>query len=103
MDRSVQVLVGITVLLLTVIVTVVVYRWRQRQRARHIVKEIEAFLLTRYEELPAHLNINASDDRLWPVLVSFDKPGTDIRLLLQFAFPGHMSRASLLSEAEQSR
>lgn len=103
MDRNVEMLLGIVAILVPAVVAIAVYRWRQRQRACHIAKEVKAFLLTRYGELPTNLNINCSDDRLWPVLVTFDRPGTDIRLLLQFAFPGHMSPASLLSEAEQPR
>jgi hypothetical protein len=46
------------------------------------------------------LNVNCSDDPLWPVLVSFDDPRTGIRHRLQFACSGQQSTFSLRAETE---
>jgi len=79
------------------------YRWQQRQRVLRVGGWVRDYLSARYGELPNHLNINCSDDRLWPVLVGFDNPRTGARHRLQFACPGPNSTFALLSEQVDQR
>ena len=103
METSAQALVGMAVLALAALATFAVYRWRQLKRVRQVETWVKDYLVVRYGELPNDLNINCSDDRLWPVLVGFDGPRTGSRHSLQFACPGQPSTFSLLSEKEEKR
>ncbi len=103
MDRSVTVLIGIAAGVVAGIVIFALYRWQQRRRVRRVEKWVKGWLSTRYGELPSPLHIDCSDDRLWPVLVDFDTPGTGIRHRLQFACPGPGSALSLISDIEEKR
>jgi MYXO-CTERM domain-containing protein len=75
------------------------YRWRQRRRILQVKEWVKDYLLTRYGEVPGHLDINCSDDSLWPVLVGFDMPRIGVRCRLRFACQGSSS-LFLLSEKE---
>jgi hypothetical protein len=97
---SVQVLVWAAVLATAALAVIAVYRWRQRKRARQVGDRVEEYLSARYGAVPGDLNVNCSDDPLWPVLVSFHDPRTGNRHRLQFACPGPASTLSFLSEKE---
>src|SRR5437879_3622257 len=98
--ESVQGLIGAAVLVPALLAAFAVYRWRQRERGRQVDGRVKDFLSSRYGELPSDLNVNSSDDPLWPVLVSFHNPRTGIRHRLQFACPGPASTLFFLSEKE---
>ncbi len=103
MDNSVEALVLIAASALVALAAFALYRWQQRKRVRRVEGWVGGYLVARYGELPDHLNINCSDDRLWPVLVSFDSPRTETRHRLQFGCWGPPSTFSLLSEKEEKR
>jgi hypothetical protein len=100
MDGSVVTLIGMAALLFATLAAVTLYRWRQRKRVRHVAGRVKEYLSARYGELPGHLNINCSDDLLWPVLVAFDSPRTGVRHRLQFDWRGPAADLVLLSEQE---
>ncbi|MBI3863875.1 MAG: hypothetical protein HY290_18450 [Planctomycetia bacterium] len=79
------------------------YRWRQRLRVRGIKLWIREFLSSRYGALPDLLNINCSDDRLWPVQVTFDRRHPATRTSLQFSCGGRPATYALLSEKIEPR
>ena len=83
------------------IVAFVVYRWQQRQRIQEITAWIKEFLARRYGSLPEPLHIICTDDRLWPVLVSYEQPLNLTRHRLQFQCSGRPSDYALLSEQEE--
>jgi hypothetical protein len=103
METSAQALVGMAGLALAALAAFALYRWRQRQRVRRVETWVKDYLVARYGVLPNDLNINCSDDTLWPVLVAFDGPRAGSRHSLQFACPGRPSTFSLLSEKEDRR
>jgi hypothetical protein len=92
------VLIGMAALGLTALAACTVYRWQQRKRVRRIEQEVKDYLSVRYDGQASPLNLNYSDDALWPVLVAFDDPRTRIRHSLQFACARSPSTFSLLSE-----
>jgi hypothetical protein len=102
MDRTTQVLIGVVALVFTALAAFAVHRWRQRRRVLRVKEWVKSYLLTRYGEEPGHLDINCSDDPLWPVLVGFDLPRTGVRHSLRFSCHGPSS-LSLLSEKEDAR
>jgi len=102
MDSRVGTLVGIA-LVLVALAAFAVYRWQQRKRVRWVEGRVREYLVERYGGLPNHLNINCSEDPLWPVLVSFDDPRTGTRNRLQFSCSGPASTFSLFSEKEEGR
>jgi hypothetical protein len=79
------------------------YRWHQRKRVSWVQGRVREYLVARYGVLPTHLDINCSEDPLWPVLVSFDSPRAGFRHTLQFSCSGSASTFSLLSEKEEGR
>jgi hypothetical protein len=101
METSTQVLIGIAVAIVASLGGFAVYKWRQRQRVRQVKKWLENYLIVRFGELPNPLNINCSDDPLWPVLVAFSSPRTGIRHKLQFSCQDPHRTCSLLSEVEE--
>jgi hypothetical protein len=101
MEKSTAVLIGMAVLGVTALAAFALYRWRQQKHVRQVEKWVRDYLLVRYGGLPNHLDINCSDDPLWPVLVAFDNPRTGIQHRLRFACPGPESTFSLLSEEEK--
>jgi hypothetical protein len=103
MQSNIAVLIGMAALALMALAAFGVYLWRQRQRVRRAEVWVRDFLFARYGVLPDNLNINCSDDPLWPVLVDFDGPGTGNRHSLQFAYPGASSTLSLLCEKQERR
>jgi hypothetical protein len=103
METNAEMLMAVAVLVVTALAAFAVYRWRQQRYVRQVKRWVEGYLSTRYGELPNHLNINCSDDRLWPVLVAFDHPRTGLRHSLQVACWGPQSTFSLLSEKEETR
>jgi hypothetical protein len=78
------------------------YKWWQRRRVRRVQSWVKEYLSVQYGELPDHLNINCSDDRLWPVLVAFENPRTGSRQSLQFTCAGPESSFSLLWDGEEN-
>ena len=79
------------------------YRWQQRKRVRSVEGRVREYLVSRYGGLPDRLDINCSEDPLWPVLVSFDDPRTGTRSRLQFSCAGPASALCLLLEKEEGR
>jgi hypothetical protein len=71
---------------------VAIFTWERRGRIRRIKSWVGRFLTDRYGALPGGLNINCSDDPLWPVLVAFDHPTSKMRHSLQFACVGRPVR-----------
>jgi hypothetical protein len=96
-------LIATAALALTALAAFTVYRWRQRKRVRRVEQWVKKYLSFRYNGQLSPLNINCSDDPLWPVLVAFDDPRTRIRHRLRFACAGSHSTFSLLSEKEETR
>src|SRR5438270_789888 len=91
MDRTEASLLGMMALGAAALVAFIVYRWRRRDRIRHIKTWISDYLSSRFGAPPVRLNINCSDDPLWPVLVGFDHPTTGFRHVLRFACAGSSS------------
>ncbi len=102
MDGNAGVLIGVIALVFTALAAFTAYRWRQRRRVFRVKEWVNGYLRTRYGELPDRLDINCSDDPLWPVLVAFDLPRTGVRHRLRFACHGPSS-LSLLAEKEDAR
>ena len=64
------------------------YRWACRGRSARVRGWVRDHLAGRHGgSPPGNLDIACSDDRLWPVLVSFDAPGGG-RTHLRFFCPG---------------
>jgi len=103
MDSSVEVLIGMAVVVITGLVAYAIYRWRQRRRVHCIEEWVKEYLSDRYGDLPAALRIDCSDDRLWPVLVDFTGLCPGVRHRLQFTCGGTRSTFALLSETEEGR
>lgn len=103
MERNTEVLIGIAALAVTALSAFALYRWWQRRRARRVEGWVRGYLSDRYGRLPENLSVNCSDDRLWPVLVGFDSPGTAARARLQFSCPGANATFRLLLETEEPR
>lgn len=78
------------------------YKWWQRRRVLRVERWIKEYVSVQYGQLPDHLNINCSDDRLWPVLVTLENSRTGSRHSLQFACAGPESTFSLLSDREEN-
>jgi hypothetical protein len=97
-DRHVEALIGLLGLALLALVVLAVYRWRQRVRARRVERWVREYLVGRYGAVPDELQVNCSDDPLWPVLVSFNAPAGGKRRSLRFSCAGPASTFSLLSE-----
>jgi|SRR5947209_9176554 len=91
MDHTTEALIGMAAFAVAALIAVTIYRWRQRDRARHIKTWIADYLSTRFGAPAVRLNINCSDDPLWPVLVGFDHPTTGFRHVLRFACAGSAS------------
>jgi hypothetical protein len=98
MGTGLEALIGMVGLAVTAVVAFAVYRHQQRKRVRWVEQWVRDYLVSRYGKLPNALNVNCSDDTLWPVLVAFDDPLTRGRCRLQFACPGANATFSLLSE-----
>lgn len=98
MDKSAQVLIGMAALAGLALIAFSFYRWQQRRRVRRVEQWVKDFLAARYGEAPQPLQIHCTDDKLWPVLVSFHDPRTGIRHRLQFGCWGPVSTYSLLEE-----
>jgi hypothetical protein len=102
MDRNAGVLIEVAALVFAAFGAFAAYRWRQRRRALRVKEWVKGYLLTRYGEVPGHLDLNCSDDTRWPVLLGFDVPRTGVRHRLRFACHGPSS-PSLVSEKEDAR
>src|SRR5689334_913063 len=102
MDRNTEVLIGVVAVACMALAAFAAHRWRQRRRVLRVKEWVKGYLRTRYGEVPGRLDINCSDDTLWPVLVSFDLPRTGVRHSLRFACHGPSS-LSLLAEKEDAR
>jgi hypothetical protein len=98
MGKSAQVLVGMAAAAGLALIAFSYYRWQQRRRVRRVEEWVKDFLAARYGEAPQPLHIDCSDDKLWPVLVSFLDPRTGIRHRLRFSCWGRDSTFSLLEE-----
>lgn len=101
--NSAEVLTGMVVLAVAAMAAFACYRWQQRRRVRGVKKWVEDYLTRREGGPPSRLHINCSEDRLWPVLVSFDNPRNGTRHSLQFSCAGSSSTCSLLSEEKEMR
>ena len=98
MDRSVELVTGIAVILAVALAAFAVYRWLLRRRVHRVEAWVRAYLVDRYGGLPDRLHIHCSDDARWPVLVSFLAPTTGSRQRLQFACGGAPSTFALAAE-----
>jgi hypothetical protein len=85
------------------IVAFAVYRSGERRRVQRIESWIKDYVAQRYGDALADLHINCTDDRRWPVLVSFDRAATQTRHRLQFLCSGGNSEFALLSEETERR
>lgn len=103
MDRSVQGFIGLAALLVTALMAFGAYRWTVRQRRGKVEAWVRRYLVNRYGETPAELHIDCSDDRRWPVVVTFRAPQTGARHRLRFACGGAVSSFALASETEDER
>jgi hypothetical protein len=92
-------LVGI---LLVTLVAIGIHRWIQERRKARVKLWIGDFLASRYGKLPENLQINCTDDQLWPVIVTFDG-ASGSRHLLHFTCAGAPTKFCLASEREESR
>ena len=102
MRAGLEPLIGMAALVVVALAVFAVYRWRQRQRVRRVDGWVRDYLAGRYGKLPNGLNVNCSDDTLWPVLVAFGDPLTGARRRLRFDCAGPRSTFSLLSETEDA-
>jgi len=102
MTENMTLLMGVAVLL-AALTAFGMYRWRRRRRIHEITNWIKSYLLARCGEMPEHLHINCTDDRLWPVLVTFDRTRQGTRHSLQFRCSEARSTFVLLSEKEEKR
>ncbi len=100
MDNTAGVVIGAACLVVAALGGFATYRWRQRGRARQVKDWVNRYLKGRYGELPGNLEINCTDDALWPVLVAFERPRGGTRHSLRFRCHGHESSFALLSEKE---
>ena len=89
------------VILVVGIVVFYAHRWLERRRTARVDFWIRDFVASRYGELLKDLHINCTDDRLWPVLVTFDRPTVGTRHLLHFACAGPQNTFGLASEREE--
>ena len=103
MERSSVTLIAVAVLAVAALAALAYYRRRQKERARRVAEGVKDYLVARYGGLPNRLNINCSDDPLWPVLVDFDDAGTGPRHRLRFTCRGLQLTPVLLSEKEEER
>jgi hypothetical protein len=92
--------IGLAVLVVAGLAAFSIYRWRQRRRVRRVGAWVRGYLADRYGEVPAHLHVSCSDDRLWPVLADFNEPRSGARRQLRFSCPGANSTFSPLPEQE---
>lgn len=83
------------------IVVFCAHLWLERRRTARIDFWIKDFLASRNGELLQNLHINCTDDRLWPVLATFDLPLAGTRHLLHFTCAGPQSKFSLASERKE--
>ncbi len=102
MDKSTSILIGMATLAIAVL-AFAAYAWWRRQRVHRVEARVKRYLCDRYGALPDRLNINCSDDSLWPVLVTFNAPLTGSRHSLQFTGTEKHSAFVLLSEREKKR
>ena len=103
MDRSIEVLIGMAAVVIAGLAVFAIYRWLQRRRVHRVEEWVKKYLSDRYGVLPASLRIDCSDDRLWPVLVAFERPPDRSRHHLQFDCHGAATSYSLLSEKVDAR
>ena len=101
MPTTAQVLMGMVLLGFTALAMCALYRWQRRGRVRRIEGLVRNYLTARYNGLPGHLQIQCSDDPLWPVLVAFDGPCAGTRRRIRFDCSGPRSALSILSETEE--
>ena len=102
MPNHTEVLMVVTGMVLA-LAAFAVYRRRQHRRVERIKAWITTYLSARYGEPPVHLQINCSDDSLWPVLVAFERPKSGTRHSLRFSCSESQPTCSLVSETEAPR
>lgn len=90
---------AIVALVFAALAAFALYRWRQRRRACEVKRRVEEYLLARYGAVPPGVDVNCSNDPLWPVLVDFDHLRTGARHRLQFHCGPPASPLSLTSES----
>ena len=99
MERS---LVGFLIgLMLVGMVAFAAYRWMQGRRTVQINAWVRNFVMSRYGGIPENLHVNCTDDRRWPVIVTFDRNAAGSRHQLRFACAGVQSSFRLASETEE--
>lgn len=77
------------------------YRWACRERVRRVQGWVRGYLAPRYGgEAPRGLMIDCSDDRNWPVLVSFDDPRGGPRIRLRFRCRGGHDTLRMVESGE---
>lgn len=101
MGSNGQLLIGVTIVFLTCLAVFPVYRWWQQKRVRRVELWVKNFLLARFGAIPNYLNINCSQDPLWPVLVYFETPSTERQHRMQFDCRRSQHTWLLVSEREE--
>ncbi len=101
MEKSIAALITAGLVAVAALAALAILRWRQRQRVRQVGLWVKDYLAHRNGGPAEQLAIHCSDDRLWPVLVTFRAPADGVRHTLQFSCPGQQSSLSLLSEKEE--
>src|SRR5579885_1321177 len=96
MDVSIEVLIGMAAVVIVGLVLFAINGWRQRRRVHRVEEWVKKYLSDRYGVLPSCLRIDCSDDRLWPVLVAFERPPDRSCHNLQFDCHGAATSYSLL-------
>jgi len=87
-----------------VLATFAIYRVTQRERVRRVHAWIKDYLFLNHQcDTPADLNINCSDDRLWPVIVRFVDSESGRRHCLQFMCSGSSDTFRLRSATSVAR
>jgi hypothetical protein len=86
-----------------VVLAFAIYRAIQRERVRRVRAWVKDYLFLNHQcDSPAELNINCSDDQLWPVIVRFIDPQSGFRYCLQFMCSGTPSTFRMISTASVS-
>src|SRR5690348_6041143 len=101
MEKGTAALLGTAALAAAALAAFLVSRWRQRNRVRRVAEWVTDHLVSRYGGPLENLNVNCSDDPLWPVLVTCDDPRTRTRHSRRLSCAELASAFSLTSEKSE--
>ena len=104
MTTTTQLIGIIAGMVVGVLATFAIYRATQRERVRRVQAWIKDYLfLNHLCDTPVDLNINCSNDQLWPVIVRFVDSQNGLRHCLQFMCSGSPSTFRLRSATNEAR